>query len=180
MTTPSLPADDFVGTLTPVEGEKPRGELPRDQLTAGVVARFDETDTIDTRDGRRPFHVFTTHAGGEAGVRFGVWGTAGLNGKLRNLRRGSVVFLRYEGKTDHPDDADQPTKREWHSWTVARVNRDQVRTALARFQAANDAAARAARQNIAERAEQARQRAARRDADAPPHGDADFPYGPGR
>ncbi len=57
---------------------------------------------------------------------FAVWGTAQLDAKLREVRAGSPVWVKYDGKSAHPQKRGQTI----HNWQVALPDsRAEVETA---------------------------------------------------
>lgn len=77
-------------------------------LVDGAVVRFVRTDKWETNGEKFTMHVF------QGKRMFGVWGAAQLDAKLERISPNTELFLRYEGKTQHPT---VPT-RMVHNWTV--------------------------------------------------------------
>jgi hypothetical protein len=107
---PRLPA--FFRTINPDESAP---VVTREELGQGVIVRYIGTREVDNRSTGRRSRIHTFYARGGEGVPFAVWGSVELDSQLRKLRGGSgVVFLRYNGKIDHPT----MPGRTVHKWTV--------------------------------------------------------------
>ena len=146
--------------------------VDRTALAGGVVVRYVGTREVIAMG--RPARLHTFYARGVEGVPFAVLGSSGLDSQLRKLRGGTgIVFLRYNGKVQHPTVPD----RTVHKWTVQEAvgaKLDHVRKVREQFADAEGALDGL----IAAAAEQDKQRllAAGVQSDVPPLDDDDLPF----
>lgn len=133
---PKLPP--YFRTVNPDESAS---IVAREELTQGAIVKFIGTRKVENRGMGRMSTIHTFYARGGEGLPFALWGSSELDSQLRKLR-GSVVFLKYNGKHAHPTVPD----RTVHKWTVqeavgARVEHiRKVREGFAEQEAALDAA----------------------------------------
>lgn len=84
-----------------------------EELGSGALLLYAGRRVIVTKDGAKFTHQhFVANAGG--GRSFALWGAADLNTKLQSVKPASIVFVRYDGKTPHPNDAG----KDLHRFTV--------------------------------------------------------------
>lgn len=107
------PAPKLPAFFRPVVPDESAPVVNREDLKAGAVVRYVSTREVEAVGRKSRIHTFYVQ-GGE-GVPFAVWGSVGLDSQLRKLRGGTgIVFLRYNGKFDHPT----VPLRTQHQWTV--------------------------------------------------------------
>jgi len=96
-----------------IPGEEATGiRIDKTALIHGVILQFRGTRRFARKDGdgQTVVHTFLARAG--EGDRFSLFGTAQLDGKLKDIRSGSYIWLSYGGKKTLDG-------QETHTWNVS-------------------------------------------------------------
>ncbi|HJQ27680.1 MAG TPA: hypothetical protein VKA60_27600 [Blastocatellia bacterium] len=98
-----------------VEAEEATGvRIDREALAEGVILQYRGTRRFPGADRPTTVHIFLSRGGQEGAKRFSVFGSSQLDSKLRDVKKGSVVWLIYAGKSVVDG---QPT----HVWQVSNA-----------------------------------------------------------
>lgn len=139
--------------------------IERDAMRAGMIVRYLRNE----KRGKDNQLVHVYQIPNAAGSVFTLWGTAQLNNKMRQLKRGQIVLLTYLGQSEDEDRV--------HQWRVQPFNGTpkELSNVVKQHPWPNMLETLEKFIAQAESAERAR-RAARGDG-VPPHDDADSPFG---
>ena len=172
-------ATETMKGFNPVTPEARGVQVDREALATGVIVQHVGTRYVDSDKARGFRHTFRTRGGLVGGMVFEIWGTAELNGMLKKLRPGVIMFLRYGGKVRHPD----LPGADVHKWDVRDSRHSEVTPELREAIKDNGDAQFALEAVISDVREKERARFEQRRADAqargeepPPHTDDDLPF----
>jgi hypothetical protein len=113
MRKPKAVSETALGLGADVEVPKLTPALQPAEFSRGVLARYEGAEDKESRAFDRSQKLHTFALGAEfSKTRFALWGVVDLDMKLKTIRRGSVVLLRYEGKVELWND------RMRHAWSV--------------------------------------------------------------